>query len=179
MTLFDRLYPGYTFTSLKNENMVTAEQIDLDLDCMVALGGFSYIPADYVALFSKFGIVEFRYASLNVAIRLRHPVEAYEFSFTEENGRRLSEDSFPVSYGDGRDTIWHSNINGVRGLYLIDDSDPIPEGAIYISPSLSALLFDGVGLEVLAKQFSADDDSVEQFIDKRKIYLNQYQKFTE
>ncbi|GGR47224.1 hypothetical protein GCM10008959_05420 [Deinococcus seoulensis] len=106
-------------------------------------------------------------------------MEAYEFSFTEENGRRLPEDSFPISYGDGRDTIWHSNINGVRGLYLIDDSDPIPEEAIYISPSLSALLFDGIGLEVLAKKFSADDDSVERFIDKRKIYLNRHRKFVE
>ncbi|GGR47231.1 hypothetical protein GCM10008959_05430 [Deinococcus seoulensis] len=45
VTLFDRLYPGYTFTSFKDERMVTDEQIDLDLDCMVALDGFNDVPA--------------------------------------------------------------------------------------------------------------------------------------
>ncbi|GGR06790.1 hypothetical protein [Deinococcus ruber] len=149
MSVLDSLFPDLTptteyYTNGNNPgNEITRELIE-------ALNDFTIVPADFMALFIAFGTIAFKSKEYGFTFSLRSPIESHEFYFEDERDQMLPG-MFPMTTGVSPSTLWYGDLAQGRGVYIARDSSSWPSMTEYVAPSLSQILFEGVGLEIIKR----------------------------
>lgn len=143
MKLLDALHADLQL----NPHMPVRQNSDeepIDFEALQALADFAVVPQDYLLLFAYyggFGVVHTRY---DCDLELRHPVEAHEFYFEFERAPLMPQ-MYPMTSGSGPATLYYGTVEGRTGVYIALDSSSWLSMSAYVAPSLSHILFDGIG----------------------------------
>ena len=146
MRVIDALSPLLKFDADYPLHLPLTEE-PMDLEAIQCLADFHRVPADYVTLYAYYGPIGFEVLSTGRTFSLRHPAEAHQFYF--EDGRsEVFPGMFPMMGGNAY-SLYFGEVAGVTGVYATWDSSSWPEMSRFIAPSSSAMLFDGIGLELI------------------------------
>jgi hypothetical protein len=136
--MLKKLNPG--FAILAHEPAATAK----DVDKLVA--HFGDVPADYLELVQTMTEVEFEYKT-GQYLRIWSPSGCQQMDEDYEIRENLPG-AFPLGDDGGALLYFHDGTQG-PGIYIVDFGVLDTEGSTWVATSLSAILEEGSGMDVL------------------------------
>jgi hypothetical protein len=126
------------FTILANGPPASLEQIE------VCQNRFQDVPREYVELISEVTELEIQHQN-GEYVRIWGPIGAVEMDIGYNICKRIPG-AIPIGDdGGGHVFIYANGISG-RGLYRVGFGDLDLDDAVWIAPTLAAMLIDGVGI---------------------------------